>query len=110
MALARAAYADADVYLLDDPLSAVDAHVANHLLEELLLPPHGLLAQRSEGRGGGDMVSMRMRTRMKTKTKMKTRKLSGSGSRGAEAAKEDGGDGNEPSGLAGSRGPRRYRR
>mmetsp|Transcript_20847 Transcript_20847/g.62201 ORF Transcript_20847/g.62201 Transcript_20847/m.62201 type:complete len:930 (-) Transcript_20847:24-2813(-) len=32
VALARALYADADVYLLDDPLSAVDAHVGEHLL------------------------------------------------------------------------------
>ena len=31
VSLARALYADADVYLLDDPLSAVDAHVARHL-------------------------------------------------------------------------------
>eukprot|EP00887_Chlorella_sp_A99_P003460 scaffold7.g3460.t1 len=31
VALARACYADADVYLLDDPLSAVDAHVGRHL-------------------------------------------------------------------------------
>ena len=28
VSIARAAYADADVYILDDPLSAVDAHVA----------------------------------------------------------------------------------
>mmetsp|Transcript_32309 Transcript_32309/g.111222 ORF Transcript_32309/g.111222 Transcript_32309/m.111222 type:complete len:1482 (-) Transcript_32309:100-4545(-) len=34
VALARAFYADADVYLLDDPLSAVDAHVGEHLLRE----------------------------------------------------------------------------
>ncbi|CAN0423120.1 unnamed protein product, partial [Laminaria digitata] len=27
VSLARAAYADADVYILDDPLSAVDSHV-----------------------------------------------------------------------------------
>ena len=30
---ARATYARADVYLLDDPLSAVDAHVGKHLFE-----------------------------------------------------------------------------
>lgn len=36
VALARAVYADADVYLLDDPLSAVDAHVGRHLLQQCL--------------------------------------------------------------------------
>jgi len=37
VSLARAAYADADIYILDDPLSAVDAHVGRHIFERLLL-------------------------------------------------------------------------
>jgi ABC-type bacteriocin/lantibiotic exporter with double-glycine peptidase domain len=39
--IARAAYADSDIILLDDPLSAVDAHVADHLLQACILsgPP-----------------------------------------------------------------------
>ncbi|KAK9797814.1 hypothetical protein WJX73_000524 [Symbiochloris irregularis] len=36
VALARACYAAADVYLLDDPLSAVDAHVGRHLFESCI--------------------------------------------------------------------------
>ena len=36
VALARAVYAAADVYLLDDPLSAVDAHVGKHLFERCI--------------------------------------------------------------------------
>ena len=35
--LARAAYSDNDVVLLDDPLSAVDAHVGRHLLQHCIL-------------------------------------------------------------------------
>lgn len=31
VSLARALYMDADIYLLDDPLSAVDAAVGRHL-------------------------------------------------------------------------------
>ena len=31
---ARAMYADADIYLLDDPLSAVDAAVGRHLFDK----------------------------------------------------------------------------
>ena len=32
--LARAVYRDADIYLLDDPLSAVDTAVGKHIFEE----------------------------------------------------------------------------
>ncbi len=34
IALARAVYRNADVYLLDDPLSAVDAAVGRYLFEK----------------------------------------------------------------------------
>jgi ATP-binding cassette subfamily C (CFTR/MRP) protein 1 len=43
VALARALYVDADVFLLDDVLAAVDRHVQRHLLQSIILPPHGLL-------------------------------------------------------------------
>ncbi|EOD26066.1 hypothetical protein EMIHUDRAFT_418765 [Emiliania huxleyi CCMP1516] len=46
IALARAVYANADIYLLDDPLSAVDAHVGKHLFQRVL-GPHGLLAGKT---------------------------------------------------------------
>ena len=42
--LARAVYADADVYLLDDPLSAVDAKVGKHIFEKCIC---GLLAHKT---------------------------------------------------------------
>ena len=35
VSLARAIYADADVVLLDDPLSALDAHVAKEIYDRL---------------------------------------------------------------------------
>ncbi|EKX53006.1 hypothetical protein GUITHDRAFT_133396 [Guillardia theta CCMP2712] len=35
--LARAVYSNADIYLLDDPLSAVDTHVARKLMDECIL-------------------------------------------------------------------------
>lgn len=48
VSLARALYSDADVYLLDDPLSAVDAHVAKHIFDRLI-GPDGLLKEKVSG-------------------------------------------------------------
>ncbi|KAF7825939.1 ABC transporter C family member 3 [Senna tora] len=42
--LARALYQDADIYLLDDPFSAVDAHTGSHLFKECIL---GLLSSKT---------------------------------------------------------------
>ncbi|KAJ1719026.1 ATP-binding cassette glutathione S-conjugate transporter ycf1, partial [Coemansia biformis] len=43
LALARTLYSRADIYVLDDPLSAVDAHVKRHILEHVVLDS-GMLA------------------------------------------------------------------
>lgn len=48
LALARAAYAEPDVVLLDDPLSAVDPRVGRVLFDECI-GPSGLLAGASIG-------------------------------------------------------------
>eukprot|EP00168_Porphyra_purpurea_P003143 TRINITY_DN1376_c0_g1_i2.p1 TRINITY_DN1376_c0_g1~~TRINITY_DN1376_c0_g1_i2.p1 ORF type:complete len:1138 (+),score=355.93 TRINITY_DN1376_c0_g1_i2:279-3692(+) len=47
VSLARAIYADADVYLLDDPLSALDAHVGADVFERCLSPSSGILRNRT---------------------------------------------------------------
>jgi len=41
--MARAVYQDCDIYLLDDPLSAVDSHVGRHLFSQVI-GNDGLLA------------------------------------------------------------------
>lgn len=57
LSLARAVYADADIYLLDDPLAAVDAVVARSLFENCIkegmavyAKPDGCLTQTNVGR------------------------------------------------------------
>ncbi|SJM84141.1 probable Metal resistance protein YCF1 [Zygosaccharomyces bailii] len=47
LSLARAVYARADVYLLDDPLAAVDEHVSSHLIDHVL-GPKGLLKTKTK--------------------------------------------------------------
>ncbi|VAH66340.1 unnamed protein product [Triticum turgidum subsp. durum] len=42
--IARALYQDADIYLFDDPFSAVDAHTGSHIFKECLL---GALVQKT---------------------------------------------------------------
>lgn len=45
VSLARAVYSNANIYVLDDPLSAVDAHVGKYLFEHVL-GPKGLLQNK----------------------------------------------------------------
>lgn len=45
ISLARAVYSNSDVYLLDDPLSAVDSHVGKTLFKEVI-GPEGLLRHK----------------------------------------------------------------
>ncbi|KDQ12205.1 hypothetical protein BOTBODRAFT_57028 [Botryobasidium botryosum FD-172 SS1] len=45
VSLARAAYYNADVLLLDDPLSAVDPHVSKHIVDKCFL--HGPMADKT---------------------------------------------------------------
>uniref|UniRef100_A0A672SKX7 Multidrug resistance-associated protein 1 n=1 Tax=Sinocyclocheilus grahami TaxID=75366 RepID=A0A672SKX7_SINGR len=46
VSVARAVYCNCAVYLLDDPLSAVDAHVGKHIFEKII-GPQGLLQGRT---------------------------------------------------------------
>lgn len=42
----RAVYKQADVYLLDDPLSAVDTHVGKHLFEDCVTGKSRILGKQ----------------------------------------------------------------
>ncbi|KAK9823870.1 hypothetical protein WJX72_006059 [[Myrmecia] bisecta] len=44
VSIARAVYQDADIYILDDPLSAVDVHVGRHIFEKCVA---GVLASKA---------------------------------------------------------------
>ncbi|XP_076020047.1 multidrug resistance-associated protein 1-like [Genypterus blacodes] len=46
VSLARAVYRKADVYLLDDPLSAVDTHVGQHIFDRVI-GPRGVLKDKT---------------------------------------------------------------
>uniref|UniRef100_T1JB97 ABC-type glutathione-S-conjugate transporter n=1 Tax=Strigamia maritima TaxID=126957 RepID=T1JB97_STRMM len=46
VSLARAVYSDADIVLLDDPLSSVDSHVGKHIIDHII-GPNGMLRRKT---------------------------------------------------------------
>lgn len=46
VSLARAVYNNADIYFMDDPLSAVDSHVGKHIFENVI-GPSGILKKKT---------------------------------------------------------------
>ncbi|XP_049645216.1 multidrug resistance-associated protein 1 [Suncus etruscus] len=46
VSLARAVYCNSDIYLFDDPLSAVDAHVGKHIFDKVI-GPKGMLKHKT---------------------------------------------------------------
>jgi ATP-binding cassette subfamily C (CFTR/MRP) protein 1 len=46
ISMARSVYSNSNLYLLDDPLSAVDSHVGKHIFENVI-GPQGLLKRKT---------------------------------------------------------------
>lgn len=46
VAVARAVYSDAEIYIMDDPLSAVDSHVGKHIFDNLI-GENGILSKKT---------------------------------------------------------------
>ncbi len=46
VSLARAVYSGADIYIFDDPLSAVDSHVGKHIFDNVM-GTHGVLSNKT---------------------------------------------------------------
>jgi ATP-binding cassette subfamily C (CFTR/MRP) protein 1 len=46
VSLARAVYSNMDIYFLDDPLSAVDAHVSKHIFNSVISSKTGILKNK----------------------------------------------------------------
>ncbi|XP_049611466.1 ATP-binding cassette sub-family C member 4 [Syngnathus scovelli] len=70
--LARAVYQDADIYLLDDPLSAVDAEVGRHLFEQCICgllknKPRILVTHQLQYLQGADQIVVLKEGHMVTK-------------------------------------------
>ena len=66
VSLARAVYSDRDIYLMDDPLAAVDAHVAAHIFERVI-GPGGILSNK---------VNVKITRKSVTRTDVTTKGLS----------------------------------
>ena len=49
LSLARAVYHNADIFLMDDPLSAVDSHVGKHIFNKVI-SPGGVLKHKASTR------------------------------------------------------------
>ncbi|KAL0617468.1 Multidrug resistance-associated protein 1 [Plecturocebus cupreus] len=65
VSLARAVYCNSDVYLFDDPLSAVDAHVGKHIFENVIGPKGMLKSKVPAGGAGSGLASGRLVLRLK---------------------------------------------